>query len=663
MIEQLASVSLSCSAVILLLLFLRPLLCRRYRAKLRYWIWLALAVRLLVPLSPSWPASPVALPSLPETAVSFSVPLSGGETAVPAGGEVLTPAVPSLSVSGLLTAVWAAGAVVFLAWHLLAAFFFRRKAVRWSTMFQNGRPDVLMCKCTPSPMLIGLLHPVILLPDGAFRKTYLTSILHTVSAHAGGALGEAYGEKTSMPGLSSAQETPGSLSYFDELTDASQIRDSVVYFEDWTPETDPKQMETMLGGRDFSRIDVRFTLQAASPEEGGLRALKSCSPLSFFLCTAETGLFLRLSESRHGHAGPLRGSENGSLPIGAEYFDAGGFQLFERHGIRMAVIVIHAAADDGILRRHRVEESRRGRRLAAVVTALEHGRRKRPVKRKHFLLARLLRIAGKEEAVLSVGQAQHDGVVVQIAVVLPVRGKNGQHGSSAAEQLISRLGGRNRKSLVRDALEQVLICFGRRRIALRNAGHHDLSDVKRVYDCRHAADMIGMRMRRHNEIERLRSKGTQLADKLVLCRRGSCINQDVFPARQTNQLAVALTDIKEINLERSRSGASPARVSLRGGNRRACFFSRRIRQNTKRARAPQCGGRDNGGSKQPQRLIPSSTSSVSFSLCHGILLSLSAGETEKRKAPHRLKAEGMPEYPRTRQLVPFRPAKHKPRSF
>ena len=259
MIEQLASVSLSCSVVILLLLFLRPLLCRRYRAELRYWIWLALAVRLLVPLSPSWPASPVALPSLPETAVSFSVPLSGGETAVPAGGEVLTPAVPSLSVSGLLTAVWAAGAVVFLAWHLLAAFFFRRKAVRWSTMFQNGRPDVLMCKCAPSPMLIGLLHPVILLPDGAysqedldmilahetvhyrrgylwaklllllcvsvhwfnplvhlmaraadrdlelscdervvrgrdgaFRKTYLTSILHTFSAHAGGALSTSF---------------------------------------------------------------------------------------------------------------------------------------------------------------------------------------------------------------------------------------------------------------------------------------------------------------------------------------------------------------------------------------------------------------------------------------------------------------------------------------
>mgnify|MGYP000765827591 CR=1 FL=1 len=265
MIEQLASVSLSCSVVILLLLFLRPLLCRRYRAKLRYWIWLALAVRLLVPLSPSWPASPVALPSLPETAVSFSVPLSGGETAVPAGGEVLTPAVPSLSVSGLLTAVWAAGAVVFLAWHLLAAFFFRRKAVRWSTMFQNGRPDVLMCKCTPSP--------------------------------------------------------------------------------------------------------------------------KSCSPLSFlFLCVfflrvTDTVLFLRLSESRHGHAGPVRGSENGSLQIGAEHFGAGGFQLFERHGVRMAVIVIHAAADDGILRRHRVEESRRGRRLAAVVPALEHGRRKRPVKR------------------------------------------------------------------------------------------------------------------------------------------------------------------------------------------------------------------------------------------------------------------------------------------
>ena len=47
------------SILILLLLALTPLLRRRYAAKWRYWVWFALAARLLIPLNLSLPKAPV----------------------------------------------------------------------------------------------------------------------------------------------------------------------------------------------------------------------------------------------------------------------------------------------------------------------------------------------------------------------------------------------------------------------------------------------------------------------------------------------------------------------------------------------------------------------------------------------------------------------------
>ena len=61
LLMTLAEISLTMSAVILLLLALGPLLARRYAARWRYWAWLVVAVRLLVPLNLSLPRAPVQL--------------------------------------------------------------------------------------------------------------------------------------------------------------------------------------------------------------------------------------------------------------------------------------------------------------------------------------------------------------------------------------------------------------------------------------------------------------------------------------------------------------------------------------------------------------------------------------------------------------------------
>ena len=61
LLMTLAEISLTMSAVILLLLALGPLLAMRYAARWRYWAWLVVAVRLLVPLNLSLPRAPVQL--------------------------------------------------------------------------------------------------------------------------------------------------------------------------------------------------------------------------------------------------------------------------------------------------------------------------------------------------------------------------------------------------------------------------------------------------------------------------------------------------------------------------------------------------------------------------------------------------------------------------
>ena len=70
----LAEITLTMSAVILLLLLLGPILARRYAIRWRYWAWLAVAVRLLIPLNFSLPEAPVQLETPPDRVVYTAPP-------------------------------------------------------------------------------------------------------------------------------------------------------------------------------------------------------------------------------------------------------------------------------------------------------------------------------------------------------------------------------------------------------------------------------------------------------------------------------------------------------------------------------------------------------------------------------------------------------------
>lgn len=212
----LAEITLTMSAVILLLLLLSPLLARRYSVRWRYWAWLAVAVRLLIPFNLSLPQAPVqletppdrvvytapAVPSPQPTAVSRpTVPSTSAAPTSPSSDlrEEPTSARPvkALTASQVLFGVWLAGAVLLLLWHLTSYLRFRRYLRRWAQPMQPPAflPDLkkqlgltqpvrlLTCPGISSPLMTGFFRPTVILPQPLPPQTNLWFILRHELSH------------------------------------------------------------------------------------------------------------------------------------------------------------------------------------------------------------------------------------------------------------------------------------------------------------------------------------------------------------------------------------------------------------------------------------------------------------------------------------------------
>ena len=197
-------ITLAVSILVLALLLLSPIIGRQYTAKWRYWAWLLLAVRLIIPFNLSLPKAPV---QLPEPSGGFSIPVPPVAPSVP----VPTPMLPDTSlppaeaapvvIPWLLIAacVWLLGAVVFLCWQLGGALLFRRELRRWGRSCESGkaaelfsrlreemglrRVRLMICPRIPSPMVTGLFRPLLLLPKEDYAPEDLAWILRHELVH------------------------------------------------------------------------------------------------------------------------------------------------------------------------------------------------------------------------------------------------------------------------------------------------------------------------------------------------------------------------------------------------------------------------------------------------------------------------------------------------
>lgn len=191
MINIIMEISLSMTAVILLVLALVPLMNKRYSAKGRRMLWMILAVRLLIPVNLTLPKAPVTIEPKERSVVlrtDASVPFQVMETekAWEMGAMQANSAnyAQLFSVTELLTFIWLCGAAAFVLFHLISYWRFRFK-IRKKTERVGEYRGVEYCRCPflESPIMTGFLRPTILLPAEDFSPEELEIILEHEYTH------------------------------------------------------------------------------------------------------------------------------------------------------------------------------------------------------------------------------------------------------------------------------------------------------------------------------------------------------------------------------------------------------------------------------------------------------------------------------------------------
>lgn len=207
--EAVLEISLAMTPIIILLLLLTPTLGKRYYARMRYFVWMIMAFRLLIPINVSLNSilryiSPTSnlLSQVDENAVmeairaALAMQIDGTASQV----SQQNAGQSGLSLLGVLAIIWLAGFVFFLLYHAAAYFITYRNLQRWSIAvhdpllresFDKSKAVLSITKeigfyhndRVATPMLIGFLSPCILLPVRAVDASELANILSHELCH------------------------------------------------------------------------------------------------------------------------------------------------------------------------------------------------------------------------------------------------------------------------------------------------------------------------------------------------------------------------------------------------------------------------------------------------------------------------------------------------
>ncbi|TGE34962.1 DUF4825 domain-containing protein [Desulfosporosinus fructosivorans] len=218
MLNNIFLISLTMSAVIVLLLIISPFLLKRYSAKWCYFVWLLLALRLIIPWRLELPQAPVHLPApsnqtiilnqdgMPGLIMGDSYLEKGNNPSAPVSASTSASAFVSESASAdytsvitlqeLLLVIWALGAMSFFLFHMISYVIFQRKIKPYcsetdrtvldsvlNSMKIKGRPQLFRCSKIASPMLTGFFQAAILLPDLDYTREELSVVLQHELIH------------------------------------------------------------------------------------------------------------------------------------------------------------------------------------------------------------------------------------------------------------------------------------------------------------------------------------------------------------------------------------------------------------------------------------------------------------------------------------------------
>lgn len=224
LLSAVAALTSGGSVAVCVLALISSLSRTRYAARWRCWMWAMLCLRLAIPLSISFPEQipiqkPIQIP-VPENAVLYtyhpaepqieqpsdpqvemllpSEPFTDEELA-PSQNDSIITADREVTLYDVVTIVWIAGVIGMLSWYFVSHLRFLRYLRRWGAPELNARticiyndlgdklnlyrrPKLYLCTGLSAPMLAGLFHPKLLLPEGDFSDENLRfSLLHELT--------------------------------------------------------------------------------------------------------------------------------------------------------------------------------------------------------------------------------------------------------------------------------------------------------------------------------------------------------------------------------------------------------------------------------------------------------------------------------------------------
>lgn len=171
--------------LILVVLLLRRLLQNRISRRLRYGLWLLVALRLLIPFSVP---SPVSVMNAVESAPALARGSGAAEAFAGDNAAETLPEAPAVGKAqpGLPGLIWAGGAALTGGWFAASGLRFRRRLLRSRKRMDvpGTRLPVYRAAGIPSPCLFGLFRPAIYVtPEAAADSTALRHVVVHESCH------------------------------------------------------------------------------------------------------------------------------------------------------------------------------------------------------------------------------------------------------------------------------------------------------------------------------------------------------------------------------------------------------------------------------------------------------------------------------------------------
>ncbi len=198
-------ISIPISLIIAVLLLLAPFLNKRYAAKWKYWIWIVLALRLIMPLGGN--GGPTQMETLTSEEFEKTSPdalvdgTAHGRVIVEIPARMTTPIVAQpekvgsyISALDIIALVWMLGSLLFISVHLISYFHYRHQILKKGKIIKDKDVLRLLLKlkhelhisCTvsvieypeaDSPLLIGFCNHILVLPKEQYNSEELFFIL------------------------------------------------------------------------------------------------------------------------------------------------------------------------------------------------------------------------------------------------------------------------------------------------------------------------------------------------------------------------------------------------------------------------------------------------------------------------------------------------------